>query len=210
MTIMDTNAPQLISSAGRKYTLKIGRTIIGRDRVQCQIVLDESFISRLQAVVEVSPNGQAAIKNMSNRQTTFINKQPIEAGVLNDGDTIEFGAGQTVAFTFQQGQSEEFNQANQSFNPHISNSSLPKYPLSGGETMPFIQPLPENNATSVFRIEQVSRLRIGRAFDNEIILDAPGVSRHHAELSYEDGNRQPVISDSGSTNGTFVNGEVLQ
>jgi len=206
---MDINA-SLISPDGRKYNLSVGRAIIGRDRLQCQIILEEAFVSRLQAVVEVSSTGQTAIKNLSSRQTTFVNRQPVDVCLLNDGDTIEFGAAQTVAFTFYQEQSEKSNQTNQTFNPHISNSLLPKYPMSGGETMPCIQPPPEKYATSVFRVEQVNRLQIGRAFDNEIILDAPGVSRHHAELVYENGDGQPTINDLGSTNGTFVNGEFLQ
>lgn len=189
--------------AGQKFSLNIGRTIIGRDALQCQIVLEQSFISRLQAVIEVSQNGQAAIKNLSNRQTTLVNSQPIDVCVLNDGDKIELGAGQTVAFIFHGEQIEDLT--NQSF-PNIS---LPQYPMSGGETIPFFHQ-PQDNATSVLRIAQVNRLSIGRAFDNEIILDAPSVSRHHAELSYDRGNPQPIISDLGSTNGTFVNGEILQ
>ncbi|MCA1635387.1 MAG: ATP-binding cassette domain-containing protein [Acidobacteria bacterium] len=53
-----------------------------------------------------------------------------------------------------------------------------------------------------------SILTIGRAPDNDIVLDAPGVSRHHASLIYN-GGAQPNITDTGSTNGTFVNGEPL-
>jgi len=45
---------------------------------------------------------------------------------------------------------------------------------------------------------------IGRSGDNDIVLDAPGVSAHHAEIRYENGHY--VLHDKGSTNGTFVNG----
>ena len=51
-------------------------------------------------------------------------------------------------------------------------------------------------------------MTIGRAPDNDIVLDAPGVSRHHAALVYAEA-AQPVITDTGSTNGTFVGGEPL-
>lgn len=53
-----------------------------------------------------------------------------------------------------------------------------------------------------------SVLRIGRWLDNEVVLDAPGVSRHHATLTYDPG-AEPLLTDLGSTNGTFVNGEPL-
>jgi pSer/pThr/pTyr-binding forkhead associated (FHA) protein len=48
-------------------------------------------------------------------------------------------------------------------------------------------------------------LRIGRAPDNDLVLDDLLVSRHHAELRGKpDGGYE--ISDLGSQNGTFVNG----
>ena len=45
---------------------------------------------------------------------------------------------------------------------------------------------------------------IGRSGDNDIVLDAPSVSAHHAEIRYENGRY--ILYDKGSTNGTFVNG----
>src|ERR1043165_2842236 len=62
--------------------------------------------------------------------------------------------------------------------------------------------------TMVLRAAQVPVVRLGRAPDNNFVLDAPSVSRYHAMLSYADGS-QPIITDLGSTNGTFVNGEPL-
>jgi hypothetical protein len=45
---------------------------------------------------------------------------------------------------------------------------------------------------------------IGRALDNDIVLESLDVSRHHARIEYADG--QFSIVDQDSTNGTFVNG----
>src|SRR4051794_33473600 len=47
-------------------------------------------------------------------------------------------------------------------------------------------------------------LRIGRAAENDLILEDPdkGVSRFHAEIQLEDG--QFVISDLNSQNGVFI------
>jgi predicted component of type VI protein secretion system len=45
---------------------------------------------------------------------------------------------------------------------------------------------------------------LGRALDNDVVLDDPRVSRYHAELRYAvDGWS---VHDLGSTNGTYVNG----
>ncbi len=45
---------------------------------------------------------------------------------------------------------------------------------------------------------------IGRALENDIVLEVLDVSRRHARIEYEAG--QFAIVDQGSTNGTFVNG----
>lgn len=53
-----------------------------------------------------------------------------------------------------------------------------------------------------------SPTRVGRLPDNDIVLDDRRVSRHHAEL-IERGSRW-MIRDTGSTNGTAVNGQVVR
>lgn len=46
--------------------------------------------------------------------------------------------------------------------------------------------------------------KIGRSFDNDLILQYPQISRSHAEIRFENGNFE--IFDMDSTGGTFVNG----
>jgi pSer/pThr/pTyr-binding forkhead associated (FHA) protein len=50
----------------------------------------------------------------------------------------------------------------------------------------------------------LSGLRIGRSPDNDVILNEPMVSRHHAEIVQREGVYG--IRDLGSTNGTYVDG----
>jgi serine/threonine protein kinase len=47
-------------------------------------------------------------------------------------------------------------------------------------------------------------LRLGRSPDNDVVVDQPMVSRHHAEIVERDGSYG--IRDLGSTNGTYVDG----
>jgi hypothetical protein len=49
-----------------------------------------------------------------------------------------------------------------------------------------------------------ARSRIGRNHDNELIVLASSVSRHHVELQHADAGW--TVTDLGSRNGTFVNG----
>jgi pSer/pThr/pTyr-binding forkhead associated (FHA) protein len=51
------------------------------------------------------------------------------------------------------------------------------------------------------------RIRIGRQSDNDLVVTDPGVSRHHAEVINTNGTC--TLHDMGSTNGTYVNGSVV-
>jgi ABC transport system ATP-binding/permease protein len=56
--------------------------------------------------------------------------------------------------------------------------------------------------------EPAKRTRIGRAPDNDIVVNDLLASRHHAELT-SDGRGGWLVADLGSFNGTFVNGHRL-
>src|SRR5438105_35498 len=62
-----------------------------------------------------------------------------------------------------------------------------------------------SHAHSDFTLDR--RLTVGRAPDNDIVLDEPNVSRHHAELV--DGT-PPVVRDLGSRNGTRVGDRLVR
>ena len=52
-------------------------------------------------------------------------------------------------------------------------------------------------------LQDVASVTIGRALDNDVILDDASVSRHHARLVSREGHWQ--LEDLDSTRGTFVN-----
>ncbi|MCD7848996.1 MAG: FHA domain-containing protein [Parabacteroides sp.] len=49
-------------------------------------------------------------------------------------------------------------------------------------------------------------IKIGKANDNDFVVDDPHVSRHHARLMREEEGGCWLLEDLDSTNGTFVNG----
>jgi hypothetical protein len=57
-------------------------------------------------------------------------------------------------------------------------------------------------------LELGTEFTIGRAEDNDLTLEKPTVSRHHALVS-EEGDRW-FLEDRGSFNGTFLNGSRIQ
>lgn len=53
-----------------------------------------------------------------------------------------------------------------------------------------------------------SSLSIGRALDNDVVIDSAEVSRHHARIDHAEGSFQVI--DLDSTNGTSVNGNQVK
>ena len=63
-------------------------------------------------------------------------------------------------------------------------------------------PYPIEHLTKPIRLAE-SEISIGRASSNTIQLTGEGISRSHARISFENG--QYILTDLGSSNGTFVN-----
>ncbi len=98
-------------------------------------------------------------------------------------------------------------------------AAMPVFPedqITLGKTIPFPWPegsLPSTNLVPQREIETASSRKlaktagdttvtIGRAADNDIRLDYPAVSAHHARIVMTNG--QPFLEDLGSTNGTAL------
>ena len=47
--------------------------------------------------------------------------------------------------------------------------------------------------------------RIGRDETNDVVIDNPGISRHHATVRWD--GKQWLVTDEGSQNGLFINGQ---
>ena len=53
-------------------------------------------------------------------------------------------------------------------------------------------------------LEEQGEIRIGRAPDNDLVFEAPTISRHHALIRIDNGRAR--LTDLNSTSGTFLNG----
>lgn len=51
-------------------------------------------------------------------------------------------------------------------------------------------------------------ISIGRGLDNDLVIDDPRVSRHHAQITFRHGHY--LLRDQRSTNGTFVNNQPVE
>ena len=61
-------------------------------------------------------------------------------------------------------------------------------------------------ATNEFALTK-PQMTLGRSDDNDVVLDDPLVSGHHALIIVADDGRAILLQDLNSTNGTRVNGQ---
>ena len=82
-------------------------------------------------------------------------------------------------------------------------TSLRSSPLSRQQKRFHLRMLKGVPAYGVYVLD--GTVRVGRDDESDIFLVDPSVSRNHATLEFD--GEVPVVTDLGSTNGTFVNGE---
>jgi VWFA-related protein len=96
--------------------------------------------------------------------------------------------------------------------PPVGQPVEPMIPASGGTRLIQRQPkyvaMLVDKARPSVKYDLQAMTNIGRARDNQIVLDDPTVSRNHAWIKIED--KDFVIFDIGSANGTFVNDEPVE
>ncbi len=79
-------------------------------------------------------------------------------------------------------------------------------PISAARTLTVRYSFGDNPFQKELQAGQGARLSVGRTKENDLSIDDPSLSKYHASMTFDrDGNL--LIADTGSTNGTFVNGE---
>ncbi len=73
--------------------------------------------------------------------------------------------------------------------------------------MPAISIKTDNNKIRRYRLKKGKSLRIGRIDDNDIIINNPSVSGHHATI--ESDGEAFFLADNQSANGSFVNNQLV-
>jgi hypothetical protein len=71
----------------------------------------------------------------------------------------------------------------------------------------WLQPLAGDMASRSFMISK-TLLSIGRGLDNDLVIDDPRVSRHHAQVTFRHGHY--LLRDLRATNGTFVRNQPVE
>ncbi|MGW3991355.1 FHA domain-containing protein [Streptomyces sp. NPDC004830] len=178
-------APELVLRTETGSTVMIpGRDYhVGRDPLS-DIVIDDDRVSWHHAVLRPE-DGHWTIEDEDSTNGTYAEGRRVHAWDVGPGSVIRFGNpadGPSVVLTGRPAPAPE----------RPSAVSMPA--MTGTYRAPTtVRPLPSRT------------VRIGRAGDNDLVIDDLVVSRRHAELrALPDGTYE--ITDLGSHNGTYLNG----
>ncbi|MFD9304289.1 FHA domain-containing protein [Streptomyces sp. NPDC060048] len=178
-------APELVlETDGGSTALSPRQTYhVGRDPL-CEICLEDARVSWHHAVLR--PEGDHwTLQDDNSTNGTWADGHRIHEWAVGVGSELRFGSaadGPRVRFVDP--------------SPAVARPSSVSHP---NLTTTFRQP------TSIRPLAPAAAVRIGRAPDNDLVLDDLVVSRYHAELRARvDGTYE--IADLGSHNGTYLNG----
>lgn len=190
---------QLPNQLEQEYDLGKASIQIGRGMFN-DIVLDDTRISRSHARIECSSKG-CKIVDQGSSNGTLLNGVRVKQAFLQPGDILSLGS---VALRFESQTTETEPGMTvidnlQDLEMTMQQTALPvSLNETGGPRLVIYTP----EKTWEITLDEVDSLTIGRAAENDIVIDTPKASRSHARLTRLGDTF--VIKDQNSTNGTWL------
>ena len=191
----------LVQMSGPKQEYELNKASITLGRAMTnEIPLGDGRVSRSHARFECGPSG-CMIVDLGTANGTRLNGNRIEKAELTPGDTITIG--NTTLWYESAKVSDDLEMTmidtDSDLDLTIEREILP---MAINETSVPRLVIFTSELTWEVPLENLDSLTLGRADDNQVVIDSSKVSRHHAQLLHK-GNIF-VLRDLGSTNGTWL------
>jgi len=218
-----TKSAWLVSEAGRlkgrQFRLEGATAMIGRAEENAVGLFGDTCVQPRHAVIERRATGYA-LKNLAVQEGTFVNGQRIETAELHDGDRIRIG-NYELSFHLRQGaqaarlatQAPPMRMAESMRTPPAAatagvaaSTGAAESSTAAGANAPSANgPCLLGSSGERFPLRIGAATTLGRALDNDIVVNHASVSRHHASIKARNGAFR--LRDLGSQNGTYVGAE---
>jgi pSer/pThr/pTyr-binding forkhead associated (FHA) protein len=176
---------------GRQYRVDGARVTMGRAEENPIGLFGDSSVQPRHAVIELK-GSDYRIRNLAVQDGTFVNGNRIETASLHDGDQVRIG-GYELKFRLRQAAGTVRASTP---SPALSlSSSVGAAPRVSGPCL-----IDSSGQRFALRADAVTRL--GRALDNDIVINHSSVSRHHASIEAVNGAFE--LRDLQSQNGTYI------
>ncbi|MEV6950601.1 FHA domain-containing protein [Streptomyces sp. NPDC051183] len=196
-------APELVLETDRGSTaMTPGRTYhVGRDPL-CEICLEDARVSWHHAVLR--PDGDHwTLEDENSTNGTWADGHRVHEWAVGVGSELRFGSAADGPRALLVGPPPPPPAPPPPSAPPARATARPSSVSSPALTGTFARP------TAIRPLAARTAVRIGRAPDNDLVIDDLVVSRRHAELrSLADGTYE--IVDLGSHNGTYLNGAPVE
>jgi pSer/pThr/pTyr-binding forkhead associated (FHA) protein len=165
----------------REVSFKGDQARIGRG-ADCDVVIARDEVSRAHALITRERDGWT-IEDLGSRNGTFVNEQRVERTTIRAGDTIRLGE-------------------------HVRIEIPGTRPAAAAKPGAWVLiALGEDAALGRIQLKAGATL-VGRESPADLVIGDLSVSRTHARL--ESDPAALVVTDLGSRNGTFRNGEAVE
>jgi pSer/pThr/pTyr-binding forkhead associated (FHA) protein len=194
---------------GRQFRLEGATATLGRAEENTVGLFGDPGVQARHAII--SHNGDVyTLRNLAVQAGTLVNGTRIETTQLHDGDRLKVS---NYELSFHLRSEVRRRESAPARAPSVTETSAGAISIAG-VAMPESAPAAwvAHPATvgaylmSVggqhFSLRTAGTTRIGRALDNDIIINDASVSRHHASIEYRNGGF--VLRDLGSQNGTWL------
>jgi pSer/pThr/pTyr-binding forkhead associated (FHA) protein len=192
LILIDADGPEL------EYELSKSSITLGRAMTN-DIILDDNRISRSHARLDCSRQG-CELVDLGSSNGTRLNGMRVDKAWLRPGDLISLGS---LELRFEIDQPTDITQLTMIDSEADIRHTVNQEVLTISLNDTHIPRLVVFTAQKTWDIplDQVDSLSIGRTEANDVALEHPKVSRHHAQVNRK-GNIF-VLRDLGSTNGTW-------
>jgi pSer/pThr/pTyr-binding forkhead associated (FHA) protein len=220
-----TKSAWLVSEAGRikgrQFRLEGTTAMIGRAEENAVGLFGDPAVQPRHAVIERRTTGYA-LKNLAVQEGTFVNGQRIETTELHDGDRVRIGNYELSFHERQGAQAARLATQRSSMRTVEPMRTPPPVPpvaatagaaASAGAAQSSVAASATTTASTNgpcllgasgqrFPLRIGTATTLGRALDNDIVVNHASVSRHHASIEARNGAFR--LRDLGSQNGTYV------
>ncbi|HEU4323500.1 MAG TPA: FHA domain-containing protein [Roseiflexaceae bacterium] len=168
------------SGVGERFAVG-ARLTIGRDPHQCVVVLDDDTVSACHAAIEREGSG-FVLHDRGSRNGCFVNDERVASRTLVAGDRLRVGRTELCFALAAPGDNAPTVLME---TPRAARLVLLDGPQAGRQ----------------IPLERLDT-RIGRGRQNDLVIDSPAVSRHHASVQFD--GAAFLLVDTGSPNGTWL------
>jgi pSer/pThr/pTyr-binding forkhead associated (FHA) protein len=194
---------KLPAGGEQEYEISKAEITIGRGETN-DIVLQDTKASRTHARFDFNENGEVEVLDLGSTNGVKVNGVRVEKAVLKPEDVVVIGDSQ---FHFERSAEDELDMTIIDTEADLDRTIAD-----------FVMPVAINDTSEdrlvIFTPDRtwevplngkVDSLTIGRADNNDIVIDSSSVSRAHAQIIRD--HKTFILKDLNSSNGIWLNGE---